>query len=119
MGNKVDNRIAYLNGLYQGVWLGSPTELIDIGKFQIDIYFEMDNSKLIEADRLIWKQIKTCRKICNKKSILHSKAFYNQLERIEKALLEVHKRIFRILQTDYRIESCWENNKGELDYLRK
>ena len=118
MENKVDNRIAYLNGLYQGVWLGNSTEVIDICKFQTDIYFEMDKSKLIKADRLIWQQIQTCRKLCNKKSIFHSKDFYSQLERIESALTVVHKRIFNILQKDYNIDSCWENDKGELDYLR-
>ena len=39
---------------------------------------------------------------------------------VEKALLEVEVRrgIFSILQTDYRIDSCWVNDKDELDYLR-
>ena len=113
MENKVDNRIAYLNGLYRGIWLGAPRELIDIGKFTIDLKFKLDKDDLIKADRLIYQQILICRKLHNHRNIL-----YRQFNIIDKALLEVHRGIFNILQTDYRIESCWVNDNGEIDYLR-
>ena len=113
MENKIDNRIAYLNGLYRGIWLGTPNELIDIGKFKTDLQFKMDKEALIEADRVIYQQMKKCRELTKPRNVL-----YRQFAMVEKALLEVHKEIFRILQTDYRIDSCWVNDKGEIDYLR-
>jgi hypothetical protein len=113
MGNKIDNRIAYLNGLYQGIWLGIPNELISIGRFKTDLHFKMGMNELIEADRIIYNQIKTCKKLNNPRNVL-----YRQFATLEKALKEVHKGIFTILQTDYRIDSCWVNDEDELDYLR-
>jgi len=110
---RLNRKFSYLQRLYEITFEDISQELLN--ECDININFELtDNIKrLIEIDEEI-HQLKKRVKYAYETDI----DLKDESRDLFHRLSLVHKAIFEVMRTEFDITSCWENEKGRLEYVQ-